>query len=66
MNTMKNDTNKRWVIHTQLRKESSSCMIYRHKNKHKLDGVYSNYQGHEKPQKRKEKKGLSLTFKQRT
>jgi len=41
-------------------------MIYRHKNKHKLDGVYSNYQGHEKPQKRKEKKGLSLTFKQRT
>jgi hypothetical protein len=32
----------------QLQKESNSYMTYRRKNKCRLDGLYSNYQGDEK------------------
>jgi len=40
-------------------------MIYKHKNKHKLDGVYSNYQGHEKPQEQKIKERSKSNFQTR-
>jgi hypothetical protein len=46
-------------------KESNSYMIYKHKNKHKLDGVYSNYQGHEKPQEQKIKERSKSNFQTR-
>jgi hypothetical protein len=40
-------------------------MIYKHKNKHKLDGVYSNYQGHEKPREQKIKEKFKFNFQTR-
>jgi hypothetical protein len=40
-------------------------MIYRHKNKHKPDGVGSNYQGHEKSQEQKLKERFKFNFQTR-
>jgi hypothetical protein len=40
-------------------------VIYKHKNRHRLDGICSNYQGHEKPFEQRLKERFKFNFQTR-